>query len=66
MQLEYKQRRSNSAGAGTDFELRLQPQLDTLRPLGRGSSHAPNLVHCSPLIVHACTATGSSVSLQSY
>ena len=31
--------------AGTDqarFELRLQPQLDSPSPLGRGSSHAPN------------------------
>ena len=28
---------------GTDFERRLQPQLDTPSPLGRGSRDAPNL-----------------------
>ena len=40
---------SSSSDPGTDqarFELRLQPQLDTPSPLGRGSSHAPNQPEC--------------------
>ena len=37
------------SGLRTDqarFELRLQPQLDTPIPQGRGSSHAPNKPEC--------------------
>ena len=32
--------------ANDALELRLQPQLDTPSPLGRGSSHAPNKPEC--------------------
>ena len=43
---------SSSSDPGTDqarFELRLEPQLDTPSPLGRGSSHAPNKAVRLPL-----------------